>query len=128
MGLANLGVGIFAGMPVCHGAGGLAAHFRFGARTGGSNIMIGLLFVIIALFFGKIGINLLSCIPNAVLGVLLFFAGIELVLLLKDVKGRNDLFIAFLIAGISLATNNMGIAFMAGIFIERIIKARSIEV
>ncbi len=128
MGIANLVVGIFAGMPVCHGAGGLAAHFRFGARTGGSNIMIGLLFVIIALFFGKIGINLLSCIPNAVLGVLLFFAGIELVLLLKDVKGRNELFIAFLIAGISLATNNMGIAFISGIFIERIIKAKGIEV
>ncbi len=128
MGIANLVVGIFAGMPVCHGAGGLAAHFRFGARTGGSNIMIGLLFVIIALFFGKIGINLLSCIPNAVLGVLLFFAGIELVLLLKDVKGRNELFIAFLIAGISLATNNMGIAFISGIFIERIVKAKGIEV
>ena len=35
MGLANLGAGFLAGMPVCHGAGGLAAHYRFGARTGG---------------------------------------------------------------------------------------------
>jgi len=127
MGLANIAVGVFAGMPVCHGAGGLAAHYRFGARTGGSNVMIGFLFVIIALIFGKIGINLLSCIPNAVLGILLLFAGLELALLLKDVRGRNDLFIVFLIAGISLATNNMGIAFIVGIFVERLLKARGIE-
>lgn len=36
------------GFPMCHGAGGMAAHYRFGARTGGSDIMIGLLFVAIS--------------------------------------------------------------------------------
>ena len=128
MGLANIAVGAWAGMPLCHGAGGLAAHYRFGARTGGSNIMIGLLFVIIALLFGKMGITFLSCIPNAVLGILLLFAGLELALFLKDVGGKNDLFLAFLIAGISLATNNMGIAFVAGIFVERIIKLGRIDI
>jgi len=128
MGLANIVVGVFAGMPVCHGAGGLAAHYRFGARTGGSNVMIGLIFVAIALTFGKIGINLLSCIPNAVLGILLLLAGLELALLLKDVRGRNDLFIVFLIAGISLATNNMGTAFFAGILVERLIKLKGVGV
>lgn len=128
MGLANIGVGVLAGMPVCHGAGGLAAHYRFGARTGGSNVMIGFVFFIIALAFGKIGISLLSAIPNSVLGVLLLFAGLELTLLLKDVKERKDLFVAFAIAGISLATHNMGIAFVAGIFIERLIRAGKLDV
>jgi len=128
MGLANVAVGAFAGMPMCHGAGGLAAHHRFGARTGGSNLMIGLIFIVIALAFGKIGINLLTSIPNAVLGVLLLFAGIELALLLRDVKEKNDFFIAFLIAGIGLATTNMSIAFGAGIVISYLIKWAKIEI
>ncbi|MDY6853401.1 MAG: putative sulfate/molybdate transporter [Thermodesulfobacteriota bacterium] len=128
MGLVNIGVGFLSGMPVCHGAGGLAAHYRFGARTGGSNIMIGILFVIIALAFGKVGIHLLSAIPNSVLGVLLLFAGLELALLIKDIKERNDLFVVFLIAGISLATSNMGMAFIAGILIERIIQLKKLKV
>jgi len=128
MGLANIGVGFFGGMPLCHGAGGLAAHYRFGARTGGSNVMIGFVFVIIALVFGNIGINLLAAIPNCVLGVLLLFAGLELALLLRDVRERKDLFVTFMIAGISVATKNMGIAFIAGVLVERVIRAGRLNV
>ncbi|NOZ76893.1 MAG: sulfate permease, partial [Euryarchaeota archaeon] len=70
MGLVNLATGAVGGMPMCHGAGGLAAHYRFGARTGGSNIIIGGIFVVIALIFGKISVAILGLIPNAVFGVL----------------------------------------------------------
>ena len=49
MGLINIVTGFIGAMPMCHGAGGVAAHYRFGARTGGSNLMIGVLFLIIAL-------------------------------------------------------------------------------
>ena len=90
--------------------------------------MIGLLFIIIALFFGNIGINLLSTIPNSILGILLFFAGLELTLLIRDVKEKNDMFIAFMIAGIGLATNNMGIAFFSGILAERLMKAGKVKI
>ncbi len=128
MGLVNLVTGFLGGMPVCHGSGGLAAHYRFGARTGGSNIMIGLIFIFIALVFGKIGISILSIIPNSVLGILLLFAGLELTLLLKDTHDRKDLFIVFIIAGTCITTKNMGIAFLAGIIIEWVIRMRKIEV
>ncbi len=128
MGLVNIVTGLIAGMPMCHGAGGLAAHYRFGARTGGSNLMIGAIFVIIALAFGRIGISLLSSIPNAVLGVLLLFAGLELALLIRDVKEKRDLFVSCMIAGIGLATTNMGIAFFAGIIIMYLINWRNIEI
>ncbi|WP_029132930.1 putative sulfate/molybdate transporter [Sedimenticola selenatireducens] len=128
MGLANICAGLMAAMPLCHGAGGLAAHYRFGARTGGSNIMIGLLFVLIALGFGGIGIALLSAIPYAVLGVLLLFAGLELALLIRDITERQELFIAFLIAGISLATTNMSIAFVCGIIVSRLLQWRGIKI
>lgn len=128
MGFVNVVTGAIAGMPMCHGAGGLAAHYRFGARTGGSNIIIGAIFLIIALAFGRIGISLLSSIPNAVLGVLLLFAGLELALLIRDVKEKRDLFVLFLIAGIGLATTNMGIAFIIGIIVMYVINWRNIEI
>ncbi|MCP4750527.1 MAG: sulfate permease [Proteobacteria bacterium] len=127
MGLANIVVGFVAAMPMCHGAGGLAGHYRFGARTGGSNIMIGTIFLVIALVFGAVGISLLMLIPNAVLGILLLFAGLELALLIRDLTKKNDLFMAFLIAGVGFATTNMGIAFFIGIIVQLVIRWRKIE-
>jgi SulP family sulfate permease len=128
MGIANLGAGALGGMPMCHGAGGLAAHYRFGARTGGSNLMIGAVFVIIAVVFGKMAISLFGLIPNSILGVLLLFAGLELAMLIKDVTEKKDLFVVFFIAGIALATTNMGIAFIAGMTLLYIIKIAKIEI
>ena len=128
MGLANMVAGFVGAMPMCHGAGGLAAHYRFGARTGGSNIMIGFVFIVIALLFGRTGVPLLASIPNAVLGVLLLFAGLELALLVRDVREREDLFIAFLIAGIGLATTNMSIAFVSGIIVSQLLKWGKIKI
>jgi len=48
MDVINLPAGFFGAMPMCHGTGGLAAHYRFGARTGGAPIMIGAIFMILA--------------------------------------------------------------------------------
>lgn len=128
MGLINIPVGLLAAMPMCHGAGGLAAHYRFGARTGGSNLIIGGIFIIMALGLGAAGLALLSAIPHAILGVLLLFAGIELAVMVRDLRSKPDLFIAVLIAGIGLATTNMGIAFGAGIAVDRLIKWTRTEV
>ncbi|MFC1847891.1 putative sulfate/molybdate transporter [Chloroflexota bacterium] len=128
MGVANVAAGALAAMPMCHGAGGLAAHYRFGARTGGSNIMIGVIFIVMALAFGIVGVSILSSIPYAVLGVLLLFAGLELAILVRDVKERANIFIVFLIAGIGLATTNMGIAFGAGIVVSYMIKWAKLEI
>jgi MFS superfamily sulfate permease-like transporter len=75
IGAANVIATPLGGFPMCHGAGGMAAHYRFGARTGGANIMIGVLFV--ALSFVATS-AMLILIPLGVLGTLLFFAGVEL--------------------------------------------------
>jgi len=40
MGIANILTFLIGGMPLCHGAGGLASHYRFGARTAGSNLIV----------------------------------------------------------------------------------------
>ncbi len=128
MGIANIGAGAIFAMPMCHGAGGLAAHYRFGARTGGSNLMIGTIFLVIAIVFGKAAISIFSLIPNSILGVLLLFAGLELAMLIRDVTEKKDLFVAFFIAGIGLATTNMGIAFIAGMTLLYIINAMKIKI
>ncbi len=127
MALANLIIGFFAAIPLCHGAGGLAAHYRFGARTGGSNIMIGAIFIVIALLFGSIGITLLTSLPNAILGILLVFAGLELGMLIRVLNNKNDLFVAILIAAIGFISTNMSIAFAIGILVQYIIKLFKIK-
>jgi SulP family sulfate permease len=95
MGIANFPAGFFGAVPMCHGTGGLAAHYRFGARTGGAPVMIGAILVIMALAFGEFGFALLAMIPNSVLGVLLVFAGLELCPLVRSLKGNEEYFWRF---------------------------------
>lgn len=125
MGIANVFASLVGGMPVCHGAGGLAAHYRFGARTHGANLIIGGLFAALALFFGNGASAVLHLIPMGVLGVLLFFAGTQLALTIMDVDNRSDLFVIMIMLGITLAANlawgfAVGIVLCHGIRLGRI--------
>lgn len=96
---------LLGGIPLCHGAGGLAAHYSFGARTGGSNIIIGSLFLILALFFGPHSLVLINLLPISILGVLLIFAGSQLGLSILDMFARKDMFIVLVIVSVTLTTN-----------------------
>ncbi|KAJ6112161.1 hypothetical protein N7523_008222 [Penicillium sp. IBT 18751x] len=69
----------FGAMPVCHGSGGLAAQYRFGARSGASVVFLGVLKLIIGLLFGETLVDLLKRFPAAFLGVMVVAAGLELV-------------------------------------------------
>ncbi len=128
MGIINIPAGLMAAMPMCHGAGGLAAHYRFGARTGGSNLMIGAVCLVLALAFGKLALDLITVIPQSVLGVLLVFAGIELALLVRDIQEKHHLFVTVLVAGIAVAGTNMAYAFAAGILADILIRKAGIKV
>jgi len=128
MGLANFPAGFIGAVPMCHGTGGLAAHYRFGARTGGAPMMIGALFVVMALVFGEFGFTLLAMIPNSVLGVLLIFAGLELCPLIRSLKTNEEFFVALLISGIALAVPNMAWAFGIGIAADVFIRKMKIKI
>ncbi len=128
MGLINLPAGFMGAMPMCHGAGGLAAHYRFGARTGGSNLIIGAAFLALALPLGQISHGLITLMPLAILGALLVFSGLELSLLVRDVSEKGDLFVVFLIAAAALALSNMGWAFLVGIAASFIIKKFKVQI
>jgi len=76
IGLMNIFSTPFGGFPMCHGAGGLAAQYRFGARTGGSNIFAGVILLVIAAFFAGPAIQ--ELISPGIYGALLVFVAIEM--------------------------------------------------
>jgi len=76
IGAMNLISTPLGGFPMCHGAGGLAAMYRFGARTGGANIIAGVFILIFAVAFAPP--EVLTLIPLGVFGALLVFVAIEL--------------------------------------------------
>ncbi len=127
MGLANLASSAIGGMPLCHGAGGLAAHYRFGARTAGSNLMIGTLFIALGIFLGREALAVLHLLPLAVLGVLLVFAGAQLGLTVMDLQTRKEFFVCLLILGITLAIN-LAAGFLVGIAVAYALKSERMTI
>jgi SulP family sulfate permease len=115
MGVMNLGAGLFGGMPICHGSGGMTAHFRLGARTGGAALLIGIPFLAMAIFLDGNILPLLSLVPYAVLGVLVIFVGVQHSLLVKDLKGKSEILVALAVAVSGLITANLAIGLASGV-------------
>lgn len=74
----NLSGTWFGAMPMCHGAGGLAAQYRFGARSGASVIFLGVIKLVMGLVFGQTLVDLLKQYPKSLLGIMVLAAGLEL--------------------------------------------------
>lgn len=108
IGLMNLVSVPFGGMPMCHGAGGMAGMYRFGARTGGANIIAGGIFVILALFFA--GPSMVSLISVGVYGALLVFVALELA---KHAWKTESIVVTITIGILSLVFS-MTVAFFIG--------------
>ena len=79
-GVMNLAGGVIGGVPMCHGAGGMAAYAAFGARSGGAPIIFGATLVVLALCFSGAIVFVLQAVPAAVLGAILFLTGLRLAL------------------------------------------------
>ena len=126
-GIADIISFVWGGIPMCHGAGGLAAMYRFGARTAAANLMIGGIFVLLGLFFGQNALHILNLLPLSILGVLLVFAGAQLALMIRDLTERKDLFVALIMLGITLTTN-LAVAFICGIIIAYALKSEKVNV
>jgi MFS superfamily sulfate permease-like transporter len=113
-GLMNLVGTSLGGVPMCHGAGGLAGHVRFGARTGGALVILGSLVLFTGLFLADSVETLFKVFPPALLGVILLFGGLELAAGAQPGNGpKEDRYVMFLTAGVSLW--NMGAAYLAGL-------------
>ncbi|MDP9350441.1 MAG: putative sulfate/molybdate transporter, partial [Chloroflexota bacterium] len=105
-GLGNLLAAPLGGYLMCHGAGGISGHYRFGARTATAPLLIGLVFLALGVFLGDGALPLLALVPAGVLGSLLFFSGVELASSsrLQSYQG-TELFTVLAVGAVSAAAN-----------------------
>lgn len=112
-GILNLFGASVGGVPMCHGAGGIAGHVAFGARTGGATVILGTILLGMALFLSGSIQTLLSLFPPAVLGVILFLTGAQLALGSCDFsRDKHERFLTLVTAAFCIW--NVGIGFIAG--------------
>ena len=113
-GLMNLLSASVGGVPMCHGAGGMAGHVQFGAHTGGALVILGVVLLVVAIFFSGSVATFLRLFPPAILGVILFLTGAQLALGACDIpKDKGERFV-LMVTG-ALAVWNVGIAFLVGV-------------
>jgi predicted benzoate:H+ symporter BenE len=113
-GVLNVFGASVGGIPMCHGAGGMAGHVAFGARTGGATIILGAFVLVLALFFSASIETLLNVLPKAVLGTILFITGAQLALGSCDFsRHKGERFVTLITAAFCIW--NVGIGFLAGI-------------
>lgn len=115
LGLMNLVGGWFQVMPTCHGAGGLAAQVRYGARSGAAPMFLGLVKIFLALLLGSSLSELLAAFPSSLLGAMLVFAGAELAAGSRGQTGHRGMAIMLLTAAATLAMENVAIGVAAGL-------------
>jgi len=126
-GFMNLVSTFIGGVPMCHGAGGMAGHIRFGARTGGALVILGVIVLFTGLFLSDSVSLIFQVFPRSILGVILFFAGVELALVVKDVRlKKQNLFVLLITAGTAMW--NMGVAYLAGLLLYYGLQRRWLKV
>lgn len=112
MGLMNTTTTFLGGMPLCHGSGGLAGQYYFGARTGGTNIIEGTIEIGLGLFFSSAIVGLFSAFPMSIIGAMMFMVGLNLARYVLTLRVKD-----FAPAGITVAVSlgaNMALGFVAG--------------
>ncbi|WP_136603293.1 putative sulfate/molybdate transporter [Salinigranum halophilum] len=118
MGVMNLVAIPFGAMPMCHGSGGVAGKYAFGARTAGANVLLGLGYLVVAV----VAVELVAAYPVSMLGAILVLIALQL--------GRTSLEKASeypLVVGIGLCglLVDLGVAFVAGIVVFHLLERRN---
>lgn len=105
-GFANLALAPFGALPMCHGAGGLQAQARFGARSGAAPILLGAALLALGLLFAPAAAGILAAVPAAAVGALLIFAGTDLAVSKRLFDARPACWpVIGLTAGVSLVAD-----------------------
>jgi len=113
MGVMNAVLPFFGGMPMCHGAGGLAGQYYFGARTGGTNIIEGIIEIALGVLLAGSIAALFAVFPRAIVAAMMLLVGIEMVKFARDLRFNRQLIpVAVTLAGSLLA--NMAVGFAVG--------------
>lgn len=125
-GVMNVFSSLIGGIPMCHGAGGMAGHVQFGARTDGSSIILGTLLLVVGVLLPSSVATLFKLFPSSVLGVILFFAGLQLALGGKAASSeRTDRIVVLGTAGIAIW--NVGAGVLFGILAHHLAKRQWVK-
>lgn len=127
MGVANLLAAPFGGYMMCHGSGGVAAHYRFGGRSQYTAYFIGLLLLVVGLLFGSDGASIFALIPDAALGCLLFYSGVDLAMAARKNGEQTNYFVILAVAALTLAVNP-AVGFIAGLILAKGIERRWFQI
>ncbi len=119
-GIMNVVVPFFGGMPMCHGAGGLAGQYYFGARTGGTNIIEGIIEISLGLFLASSIASLFLLFPRSIIGAMLLLVGIELTKFVKNIRPQETPILALTVVVSLLA--NMAIGFVVAVGVYHILR------
>lgn len=116
-GIGNTLSALLGGMPMCHGAGGLTAHVRLGARTARMNLWLGGVFLALGLFLAAQIPVILSVLPVSVLAAFLAYAGLRHAWLVSDLRGVS-LAIALVAGGLGAWYGNLAITAALALVLE----------
>lgn len=118
-GLLNLVLAPLGAMPMCHGAGGMAAHYRFGARSLIAPLTMAAACLLAALQ-GETMIAWLAAIPTPAVGALLAFAGLELMLGKRLLDARPDCRPVIAVTAVATLFGSALVGLVAGLASEQL--------
>ncbi|OVE74998.1 hypothetical protein BVX97_05835 [bacterium E08(2017)] len=115
----NIVCPLFGGVPVCHGSGGMAGHYVFGGRTGGSVLIYGCLLLVFGCLWGNGFESVVRIFPLPVLGVILITEGVTLMRFTRDVvSDRPQLLVALVTALCAIA---LPYGFLVGLIVGTVL-------
>jgi MFS superfamily sulfate permease-like transporter len=117
--LMNLINPFFGGIPTCHGSGGMAGHYAFGGRTGGSVVIYGCFYVLLGVLFSGSFAQVVEVFPKPVLGIVLLFEALTLMLLIRDTTGSRPQFMVVLLVG--LAAIGLPYGYLVGLLVGTVL-------
>lgn len=115
MGLMNLSAVPFGAMPMCHGSGGVAGKYSFGARTAGANVILGFGYIAVAL----LAVGLVASFPVSMPGAILVLIGLQLGRTSLEETDEYGIVVAIGVCGLLV---NLGVAFVAGVVAHTILR------
>jgi len=121
-GLANVLLSPFGAMPMCHGAGGLQAQYRFGARTGLAPIIFGAVVLVLAIGFAEHAAALFAIIPIGAVGALLILAGTDLAISRRLFDGKPSCWPVIGVTALATLTINPALGLILG-WIAELVRA-----
>ena len=111
MGLMNLVAIPIGALPMCHGSGGIAGKYAFGARTAGANVILGVGYIGVAL----LAVGLVAAFPTALLGVILVLIAAQIGW--TSIR-RTEAYLLVVTIGVVGLLVNLAVAFVGGVTIS----------